>query len=214
MAEKTPLQSRIKSVLEDPRAESIARTYCDAFLNATSGENVEGALEEFGSFIEDVLKRNVEFTTLLASGMTSREDKIALIDKAIGRQASPMFLNFLKVLAQHDRLILLGEILRQCRVQYEIRQGRQRVQIRSARPLSDGAQKKIHDRLAAVLPFDPILEIQTDPALLGGLVIRVGDTVYDGSLRTRLRQLRTRLRERSLYEIQSGRNRFSAHGGD
>jgi F-type H+-transporting ATPase subunit delta len=214
MAEKTPLQSRIKSVLEDPRAESIARTYCDALLNAVSAENLAGTLDEFGSFIEDVLKRNPEFTELLASGMVSREDKIALIDKAIGRFATPMFLNFLKVLAQHDRLILLGEILRQCRVQFEIRQGRQRVQIRSARPLSDVAQKKIHDRLAAVLPFDPILETQTDSALLGGLVIRVGDTVYDGSLRTRLRQLRTRLRDRSLYEIQSGRNRFSADGGD
>jgi F-type H+-transporting ATPase subunit delta len=214
MAEKTQLQSRIKSVLEDPRAESIAGTYADAFLNVASEENLEGALEEFGSFVEDVLKRNVDFTTLLASGMTSREDKIALIEKAIAPYASPMFLNFLKVLVQHDRLILVGEILRQCRLQYEIRQGRQRVQIRSARPLSDAAQKKIHDRLAAVLPFDPILETQTDPTLVGGLVIRVGDTVYDGSLRTRLRQLRTRLRERSLYEIQSGRNRFSAHGGD
>jgi F-type H+-transporting ATPase subunit delta len=57
--------------------------------------------------------------------------------------------------------------------------------------------------------FEPILETRLDTSLLGGVIIRIGDTVYDSSLRTRMKQLHERLRERSLHEIQVGRDRFS-----
>ena len=69
--------------------------------------------------------------------------------------------------------------------------------------------EKIREKLASVLAAQPVVESVVDPKVLGGLRIRVGDTVYDGSLRARLKQLRHRVRERSLHEIQSGRDRFS-----
>jgi F0F1-type ATP synthase delta subunit len=53
------------------------------------------------------------------------------------------------------------------------------------------------------------LSEKLDPALLGGLVIRVGDTVFDGSVRTRLRRIREQLLQRSTHEIQSRRDQFS-----
>jgi probable F420-dependent oxidoreductase len=62
--------------------------------------------------------------------------------------------------------------------------------------------------------FDAILETSQDPELIGGMVIQVGDTVYDASLKTRISQLRDRLRQRSLNEVQSGRDRFSHPEGD
>ena len=55
---------------------------------------------------------------------------------------------------------------------------------------------------------------QVDESLIGGLVIQVGDTVYDSSLRTRIKTLAGRLTERTLNEIQSGRDRFSHPEGD
>jgi F-type H+-transporting ATPase subunit delta len=109
---------------------------------------------------------------------------------------------------------LLPLILKESRLRHEIRSGKQRVQVKSAQSLSEATLQNIRRQLAAVLPFEPILEIQTEPALLGGLVIRVGDTVYDGSLRSRIRQLRSRLRARSINEIQSGRDRFSYPTGN
>ncbi len=81
-------------------------------------------------------------------------------------------------------------------------------------PLSDQSRDRIRQRLAESLPFEPILETQVDPSLIGGIVIRVGDTVYDSSLATRVTQLRDRLQQRSLYEIQSGRDRFSSAEGN
>ena len=214
MAGKTQIKTRIESVMEDPHTGAVARVYADAFLNAVPPAELEAALEEFRSFVEDLLDKQPDFSRLLLSGTVSRDVKLALIDRVLAGRASDLLTNFLRVLARHDRLDLLPLILAQASIEYEKRTGRKRVQVVSAQPLSDGALEKIRERLAALLPFQPVLEPAVDPDILGGLRIRVGDTVYDGSLRARLKQLRSRVRERSLHEIQSGRNRFSSSERD
>lgn len=201
-------------IFADPRAEAIASTYADGFLDAAVARNEQNPLEEFASFLTDVVDRNPEFASLLYSGMIGRDDKLRLIERAVVPAASPFFGNFLRVLARHERLDLLPLILKEAQLKDEIRRGRRRVQVESARPLSDKAIDNVRRQLAAALPFEPILEPRTNPALLGGLVIRVGDTVYDSSLRGRLKQMRLQVRERSLHEIQSGRDRFSSPEGD
>jgi F-type H+-transporting ATPase subunit delta len=72
----------------------------------------------------------------------------------------------------------------------------------------------IKSRLQSALAAEPIVIPSVDERLIGGLVIQVGDTVYDGSLRTRLKNLRQRLREGYLNEIQSRRDRFSHSEGN
>ena len=213
MAEQ--LQTKIASVMEDPSAIQIARVYAGAFLDAAkSTVGADAALEEGQSFVDDVLAKNAEFDRMLVSPTLRRDDKLKLIERVVKGRGSEFFANFLKVLARHDRLDLLPTILHAARIQNERTSGRKRVSVRTAKPLSDESRRAISDRLRSVFAFEPILEAVTDPSLVGGMVIRVDDTVYDSSLRTRLKQLRSRLRERSLHEIQTGRNRFSHPEGD
>jgi F-type H+-transporting ATPase subunit delta len=209
MAGKSQIKTRIESVMEDPHLGAVARVYADAFLNAIPAERLDEALEEYRSFVDDVLARHSDLSHLILSGTVSRDQKLQLIDRIVAGRGSELFTNFLRVLARHDRLDLLRLILSQCDIEAEKRSGRKRVQVISAQPLSEGVLNKIRERLAAELAIQPVLEPAVDPGILGGLRIRVGDTVYDGTLRTRLKQLRIRVRERSLHEIQSGRNRFS-----
>lgn len=209
-----PVRVRPPSVMEDPRARAIAHVYAEAFLNAAQSADVAAVLEEFASFLDDVLARNPEFASALCSGIIGREERLALIDRVVAPFGSELFTNFLRVLARHDRLDLLPLILDESRLGHERRTGRKRVQVTSALELSAGTRQALQERLAARFRFEPILQVSIDPGLLGGLVIRVGDTVYDSSLRTRMKQLRARLRERSLHEIQSGRDRFSHPEGD
>ncbi len=209
MAGKSQIKTRIESVMEDPHLGAIARVYADAFLNAVPAGQLDGALEEYHSFVEDVLDRQLDFSRLILSGTVSRDQKLQLIDRVVAGRGSELFTSFLRVLARHDRLDLVRLILDQCEIESEKRSGRKRVQVISAQPLSEQDLVKIRERLAADLAIQPVLETAVDPAILGGLRIRVGDTVYDGTLRARLNQLRHRVRERSLHEIQSGRNRFS-----
>jgi len=209
MAGQTQIKTRIESVMEDPHQGAIARVYADAFLNAIPPADVDEALGEFRSFVEEVLNRQPDFARLIQSDTVSRDQKLELINRVVAGRASDLFTNFLRVLARHDRLSLLTLILAQTAIEQEKRSGKKRVQVISAQPLSEATVEKIRERLAGVLSTQPVVESAVDPNMLGGLRIRVGDTVYDGSLRARLTQLRHRVRERSLHEIQSGRNRFS-----
>ena len=202
-----PAATYIPSVLEDPSTRSIARVYAAAFLRA-GGDDASGVLEELTSFHDDVLATQPEFARLMTGGMLGIEDSLRLIEKTVAPLASPTFTNFLRVLARHGRLGLLPQILQEAHLAHERASGKQRVEVTAAVPLSDAQLANIRERLAAALPFEPILIPKVDPKVLGGLVIQVGDTVYDTSVRARLNQLRGRLRQRSLYEIQSGRDRF------
>ena len=215
MADDQPRpRTRVASVMEDPSALAIARVYAVAMLDAAKSVGVEDLLEELASLIDDVLDAHPDFRDILFSVAISREQKLGAIDRVVGPFGSEMFTSFLKTLARHERLELLPLILSEGRRLFETRSGRKTVEVTSARPLEDSTIETIRQRLDDVFPFEPNLNTVTDPSLLGGLIIRVDNTVYDGSLRTRMRQLRSRLRERSLHEIQSGRDRFSHPTGD
>jgi F-type H+-transporting ATPase subunit delta len=208
MSDRPELQTRVPSVLEDPGSKAVARVYADAFLQA-AGDGAGELLEEFTSLQDDVLAKQPEFARLLTGRSLSRDEKVRLIDKVIAPRASELFTSFLRVLARHDRLDVLPAILHEAHVRHEKALGRRRVTVTSAVPLSEDALARVRDRIRSTLSFEPVIVPNVDPKVLGGLVIQVGDTVYDTSLRARLNQLRTRLRQRSSYEIQSGRDRFS-----
>jgi len=213
MADQNPQASRVSSVMEDPSSQALARTYADALLDA-AGSGTTEVLEELTSFVDDVLAKLPQLREVFFSRVIGRDEKIHLIERVFSARTSPLLANFLKVLVRHDRLDLVPLIAREARLRQEARSGKRRVQIKTAMPLSDQSRDRIRQRLAESLPFEPILETQVDPSLLGGIVIRVGDTVYDSSLATRVTQLRDRIQQRSLHEIQSGRDRFSSSEGN
>jgi len=212
MVDPEKIQTRVSSVLEDPSAKAIANVYADSFLSAAEKAGVDGgmhgALEEFTSFLDDVLKVHPQFGEILASGLIKRESKLSLIDKVVAPFGSPFFTNFLRVLCRHERLNLLPLILEQTWRKYELRSGKKPVVVKSAKPLSADALHQVRQQIQAALAFEPILQTHVDESLLGGLVIQIGDTVYDTSLKTRMNQLRDNLRRRSQNEIQRQRDRF------
>jgi F-type H+-transporting ATPase subunit delta len=75
--------------------------------------------------------------------------------------------------------------------------------------LEEAQLQSLRDRLARLVEGNPILNVSTDPGLIGGLVVQVGDQVYDTSVKNRLAQLRQRLIEGKTHEIQSRRDQFS-----
>lgn len=207
------LVTRIPSVMEDPGARSVARAYSQAYLDA-AGSDTESALEELGSFVNDVLAANPAFERMLCTQDISVEAKQQLLEKVVVPRSTPLFANFIRVVAHHDRLNLLPLIHDLAVREVEQRNGQRRVLVTSATELSAKALDSIRNSMAMALSTQPILETRVDPSLVGGLKIRVGDTVYDGSLKTQVKQLRARLRERCLNEIQRGRDRFSHQDGN
>ena len=139
---------------------------------------------------------------------------LPILERVVAPRSSQFFVNFLQVLVRHGRLSMLP-VIREVVVRLtEIESGKQRVRVRSARALTQTSRDEIRASLRGRFGFDPILEESVDAGLLGGMVLQVGDTVFDSSLRSRLKSLRARLVEKAFNEIQSGRDRFSHPEGD
>ena len=212
--ESQELRTRIPSVMEDPRARSVAKVYSQAYLDAAGAEGANAALEELGSFVTDVLGENPEFDRMVRTQELNTEAKLRLLEKVVVPNSTPLFANFIRVVGRHDRLQLLPLIHDLAVREVERRLGQRRVQVTSAIELSSETLDRIRSSMATALSTQPILETRIDASLLGGITIRVGDTVFDGSLKTQVKQLRVRLRERCLNEIQRGRDRFSHQDGN
>ena len=205
--------ARLQHVLEDPSARSIAMVYAVALLDAAKSAGVDQPLVEFRELL-DAVQSQPEFESLLSSPMLNRDNKQGIVERALKPRCSEFLGNFLLVLAKHDRLDLLATILHEATQEQERRSGRQRVLVRSAVALSPEQLESIRVQLKSAMTTDPIVVPQVEPALLGGLIIQVQDTIFDGSVATRLTNLTQRLRERYVHEIQGGRNRFSSPEGN
>ena len=188
--------------------------YAQSYMTAAVSAGSIAPEEELNSLIDDVLAKFPEFRDLLMSDLIGRDQKLAILDRVITPQCSEFFANFLRVLIRHGRISLLPMIRSVLVKLQEQAAGKQRIRVRSARPLSGSARAKIVDHLKSTFGFEPILQETVDASLLGGVVLQVGDTVYDSSLRSRLKQLKGRLVEKAFNEIQSGRDRFSHPEGD
>jgi F-type H+-transporting ATPase subunit delta len=195
----------------DVSAWRIARVYAEALLRAAEKHSqAEAVGEELDSLIKDVFRASPELEQLLHNRAISRDRKAPLIEKAFAGRASEAFLNFLLVLNHHERLELLRPIAAAYRELLDQKANRVRVLVETAVPLPDDQRDALQQRLRATMRREPVLETAVNPDLLGGLVVQVGDFRFDASVRSRLQTLRNQLIERSSYEIQTRRDRFSS----
>lgn len=189
----------------------LARTYAQALLNAAEKADAAQAVhEELDSLLGDLFARQPRLEAILTTPTIKRAAKGPLIRKALGQQASPMVMDFLLVLNKHDRLALIRPVVQAYRDLSDSRAKRVRVLVRSAVALSGEQQETLKATLRASTQREPVLDLRVDPELLGGMVVQIGDSVYDGTVRTRIETLRNQLLARSSYEIQTGRDRFSS----
>jgi F-type H+-transporting ATPase subunit delta len=199
----------------DPGAQRVAGVYAKAFLAAAvKAGTAEDALGELAEIETEVLERFPRLTEILASAFINAEEKVKIVDRAFAGRVSPLVLNFLRVLAQHERLESLRDIVRSARAQYAVLQGLVRVEVTTATQLSNELADKIKQQLRGTLGGEPVLVSRVRPELIGGIVLRVGDAVYDGSIVAQLADVRDRIINRSVHEIQSRRNSFSHPTGN
>jgi F-type H+-transporting ATPase subunit delta len=199
----------------DVGVEHVAAVYAEALLGAaaTAGQT-EAVLDELDDLVAEVLDPNPRLERILSSALIAHDDKAGVLDRVLGGRASPTMLSFLKVVSRHGRLDCLRAIHRQARGLYEKMQGRVVVQVTSAVPVDDALADAIVRSIRPLLEGEPVLRRAVDPKLIGGVVVRVGDTVYDGSVVAQLNSVREQMTDRSAHEIQSRRDRFRYPAGN
>jgi F-type H+-transporting ATPase subunit delta len=191
-----PEAGQVVGTVFDEASVELARTYSTALLDA-AGADAEAVLDELEEIVSDVLVAQPKFAELLASPAVPMAEKDRVLVDVFEGRALPIVSNFLRVLNRHGRLGVLAAITTQARADWDRKQGRRRVTVRSAVPLDDGQRAALQGKLSALIGgATPQVKLEVDPSLIAGLVVQVGDDVYDASVRTRLKRLRDRLLER------------------
>lgn len=197
----------------DVQEEQLARVYAKAFLGAAeqAGKTSE-LVEEADSLVEDVLNRYPEFETLLTVGEKSHEEIVDIIDEVFTGRASEQLKNLLKVMSHHHRLKSLRLVVKMISKMYAESQGRQEVTLKTAHPLDPALVEELRHEINVKLSIDSVIVTKVDPKLLAGMVIQVGDKVYDGSVRTMLERTRRSMVEKAIDAIESLPERFVTLG--
>jgi F-type H+-transporting ATPase subunit delta len=194
-------------------AEKIAEVYAEAYLDAVTdqGGSMDDAVAEFESLV-NVLKLQPKFEAILASAMVATDEKVALLEKAIAAKATPLFWDFLQIVAKRNRLDLLLPIFAQAKILLDERQKRIPVTITTATEMDAQLFATLSEKLQNILGGEPIIRSVIDPEVIGGLIVRVGDTVYDASVSAQLQNVCRQMIERSAQEIQHRRESFRIGG--
>jgi F-type H+-transporting ATPase subunit delta len=195
-------------------AQRVASIYAKAFVGAAENAGQTDALVDEVDSVAAALDQFPRIESVLGSALISHEEKIQILDRIFGSRLSPMTLDFLKVLSAHGRLDVVGAVRQEVKKLHDELRGRVRVELHTATPLEDGLSRKLEDSIRGILGAEPQVERSVDAALIGGIVLRVGDTVYDGSVARQLHQVREQMINRSIHEIQSRRDRFRHSGGN
>lgn len=180
------------------RDETVARSYAETLFELADRHD---AVEGYGEALETVtrlLEEDGRFRLFLETPRIEDEEKKAVVRKAFGDRLPRHVLNFVLVTIDKRRQRLLREIAAQYHALVDERMGREHVQVSVARPVDDATRAMIVEKLSAALGKTAIPHIRVNPEILGGLVVRTGDTIYDGSVRRRLDGMRRHLLEAEL----------------
>jgi F-type H+-transporting ATPase subunit delta len=193
----------------DPGQEQIGTVYAKALVAAAekAGQS-DQVVEELEQIVTEVFDKLPQVAAAFTSPRLAHEEKLLMLDKAFGGKVSTTTLNFLKVLSRHGRMGSIRATARSARKLLNESRNRVEVEVRTAAPLSNPLREAITARLAAMLKQEVVLSVKVDPELLGGVVVRVGDTLYDGSLSSKLLSMRSQAIERTAARFRDSLNKF------
>jgi F-type H+-transporting ATPase subunit delta len=172
------------------RDESIARNYADVLLTLARKAN---ATEEWAGLIQAVagaVEENKTLQRFLAAPQVSEDAKIAMLGRGLEGKAPRPFVRFLQKLVMNRRQTLIPEIATAYGNLLDASEGRVHARVTVSRETSDAEVQSIAASLSKALGKTVVPHVTVNPKILGGIVVRVGDTVMDGSVRRRLEKLR------------------------
>lgn len=174
--------------------ETVARRYAaalaDVVLKSGETENVRGELQTW----EQLVMANTDLQSAFRNPVIQQHSKEKVLESLLEKaRPSKTTANFLRLLLRNGRLTDLGAINDRFASVLEERSGTVSAHITSARELSDGERQELKANLEKLTSRTVNLDFNVNEELIGGVVTRIGSTVYDGSVRTQLEELKQQL---------------------
>ena len=174
---------------------SLAGRYATALFGLARDERQLEAVGASLATLKSTLSDSEDFRTLTASPLISREQATgAVAATAEAMRLDPITTKFIGVLAQNHRLSQLGNVIRAFNMLAANHRGETTAEVTSAHPLNDDQVAALQTNLKSRIGRDVLVDLNVDPAILGGLVVKVGSQMIDGSIRTKLNTLATAMK--------------------
>jgi F-type H+-transporting ATPase subunit delta len=174
--------------------QTVARRYASALADVVLKSGEARIVQEELLAWEKMFQTSPVLAEVFGNPTIALEQKRAVLNKLIDRsQPTATTANFLKVLLQNQRLMNLGEINNKFAEILDIRAGMVAATVTTARTVPDNAQQSLRAKLLSVTGKKVRINFTTDSELIGGLVTRIGSTVYDGSVRNHLQLIKEKM---------------------
>jgi F-type H+-transporting ATPase subunit delta len=177
------------------KSVTIARNYAQALLLAAQAEG-KAQVEAYGRLLDAVagaIQADERIAVVLESPRVAKAAKARLLEQALRDAAPAPFIRFLQAVVRRGRQGLIGEIAQQYQVLLDLELNRVHAGVILAAEPDGELERQIAERLARALGKEVRAHFRADPGILGGVIVRVGDRVFDGSLRRKLSVLRRRM---------------------
>jgi F-type H+-transporting ATPase subunit delta len=172
---------------------TIGRNYAETLLTLAKREGKE---EEWGTLIESLattMNEDRTFRTFIGSPKIAAAQKIEILEKALAKRVPHLFLRFLETVIMKRRQMVIPEIATEYRALIDESEDRVHAAVTVASQPTEPERDALARQLSRLFGKRVVPHITLNPAILGGVIVKVGDTVMDGSVRRRLATLRSRM---------------------
>ena len=171
-------------------SQTVARRYASALADVIIERAEEADVREELAAWEKMISANSRLLEAFSNPTVPYEQKAKVLNELITRtKVRPTTANFLRILLKNQRIAELPQVNAKLVQILDERAGVISAQVTSARPVSDATKQALEKKLGEITSKRVDLKFGTDESLLGGIVTRIGSTIYDGSVRNQLRRL-------------------------
>ena len=193
----------------DTERQYIGTVYAKGLLGAAEKANqVTQVVDDLESIVVEVLPQLPKLKLLLESPRVPLEVKEKVLNQSFSAGSS-VLLTFLKVVCRHGRFDCLRVISRTATTLLQEQTGVVEVRVTTAELVPESMHEELKTKLGQILEKQVVIRTETDADILGGLVVRVGDTVFDGSVANQLTQIRRTAVDQAMQQIRQSLDRFA-----
>lgn len=196
--------------LTESRPDALSETYAQSIYELAQKQGGQSAVEQILGELEDVLelaRSDAQFNEFLSSRVLKQSDRTKSLTGIFSGKVHDLTLKTLQVLNEKGRLSHLIPIVAALDVIVQREMGRVEVDLYTAAPVDSGELAKIKEQLNSSLGKEAIVHPYTDPSMIGGVRLQIGDKLIDASLQTRLRKMRDRLAEEGSSSLRAAASR-------
>lgn len=172
--------------------QTVARRYAQTLYEEAESRDCVETVDEDIALLRETLDEVREFSHFINNPVIPKGKKKDVLKALLEERVEPLTLRFVQLLVEKERETTLARIVETYQNLRDDQRGIVEVSARVAHPLDDEARQELVDELEAMSEQRVRLKVEHDPELIGGLIIRMGDRVYDGSVRQKLSNLHDR----------------------